>query len=58
MIQDFENYCAADGISELEAIQTEAETAGVFGVPSYLFKKDLYWGLERLPRLLSVARSG
>lgn len=36
-------------------IQQEAEAAGVFGVPSFLFEDgDLYWGREHLPRIAEL----
>jgi 2-hydroxychromene-2-carboxylate isomerase len=49
---DFAAFTEGDGRRQLEAIQREAEAAGVFGVPSYLLDDgDLYWGREHLPRL-------
>jgi len=49
---EFAAFVAGDGRRQLEAIQREAEAAGVFGVPSYLLDDgDLYWGREHLPRL-------
>ena len=29
---------------------------GVFGVPSYLVDGELYWGAERIPRVIEAAR--
>lgn len=49
---DFATFVGGDGRRHLEAIQREAEAAGVFGVPSYLLDDgDLYWGREHLPRV-------
>jgi 2-hydroxychromene-2-carboxylate isomerase len=49
---DFPAFVAGEGRRRLEAIQREAEAAGVFGVPSYLLDDgDLYWGREHLPRI-------
>jgi 2-hydroxychromene-2-carboxylate isomerase len=49
---EFPAFVEGDGRRQLEAIQREAEAAGVFGVPSYLLDDgDLYWGREHLPRL-------
>lgn len=43
----FATYAADEGRRALRAIQTEAEDAGVFGVPSLLLDNgDLYWGRE------------
>jgi len=49
---DFPVFVQGEGRRRLEAIQREAEAAGVFGVPSYLLDDgDLYWGREHLPRI-------
>ncbi len=47
----FEAYAAGPGRAEHDRLQREAEAAGVFGVPSWRLDDELYWGLERLPRL-------
>jgi 2-hydroxychromene-2-carboxylate isomerase len=57
--QGFEQYCLTMGGLELGEVQKLAEDKGVFGVPSYVYRNELYWGLERLPRLLeAVAADG
>jgi 2-hydroxychromene-2-carboxylate isomerase len=49
---EFLAFVEGEGRQRLEAIQREAEAAGVFGVPSYLLDDgDLYWGREHLPRI-------
>lgn len=49
---DFAAFAADQGRRELKQIEREAEAAGVFGVPSFLFEDgDLYWGREHLPRI-------
>ncbi|HXW23990.1 MAG TPA: DsbA family protein, partial [Xanthobacteraceae bacterium] len=49
---EFFAFAEGEGRSELETIQRQAEAAGVFGVPSFLFADgDLYWGREHLPRI-------
>lgn len=53
----FDDYCHGDGQRDLRHTQERAEESGVFGVPSYLYKKELYWGLERIPRLLATVLS-
>jgi len=40
---------AADGIDEVAAISREAESKGVFGVPSFVVDGELFWGREHLP---------
>ena len=48
----FSAFLDGEGRRELEAIQREAEAAGVFGVPSFLLPDgELYWGREHLPRI-------
>ena len=55
----FAAFVEGDGRRELEAIQREAEAAGVFGVPSYLLDDgDLYWGREHLPRIREALGAG
>lgn len=49
---DFAAFLAGQGRAALAEIRTQAEAAGVFGVPSFLFADgDLYWGREHLPRV-------
>lgn len=49
---EFVAFVEGEGRQRLEAIQREAEAAGVFGVPSYILDDgDLYWGREHLPRI-------
>lgn len=49
---DFATFLAAEGRAALAEIHAQAEAAGVFGVPSFLFADgDLYWGREHLPRV-------
>lgn len=47
----FEEYLADAGRGEHDRIQTAAEAKGVFGVPSYLYGDELFWGAERIERL-------
>jgi 2-hydroxychromene-2-carboxylate isomerase len=49
---DFSAFLDGQGRAALAQIRTQAEAAGVFGVPSFLFADgDLYWGREHLPRV-------
>ena len=51
----FTAYAADEGRDLLEQIQAEAEVAGVFGVPSFLFADgDLYWGREHIARVREI----
>ena len=48
----FSEFLENDGRRQLQAVQRDAEAAGVFGVPSFLFENgDLYWGREHLSRI-------
>ena len=48
----FADFLRNEGPEALLAIQHDAETHGVFGVPSFLFPdNDLYWGREHIPRI-------
>jgi 2-hydroxychromene-2-carboxylate isomerase len=50
----FSAYVQGEGRSRYDAVQLEAEAAGVFGVPSYLINGELFWGLERLERVTEL----
>ncbi|HEU4430399.1 MAG TPA: DsbA family protein [Myxococcota bacterium] len=47
----FDAFAAGDGPKQLEAVMTEGHERGVFGVPSLLWKGELFWGREHLPLL-------
>jgi 2-hydroxychromene-2-carboxylate isomerase len=48
----FATFLEGEGRRQADDIRREAEAAGVFGVPSFLFDDgDLYWGREHLPRI-------
>jgi 2-hydroxychromene-2-carboxylate isomerase len=55
----FPAWLAGEGRREHDAIRTAAETAGVFGVPSFVIDGELFWGSEHLPdiRAMLAARS-
>jgi 2-hydroxychromene-2-carboxylate isomerase len=49
-VAGFAAWLGSEGRAELLRLQREAEDAGVFGVPSFLFDDgDLYWGREHIP---------
>jgi 2-hydroxychromene-2-carboxylate isomerase len=55
---DFAAYAEGAGRRLLTRVQTEAEAAGVFGVPSFLLEDgNLYWGREHLPHLSEMLRA-
>lgn len=47
----FPGYLADEGRREYAAIHHAAETAGVFGVPSFVIDGELFWGGEHLPAI-------
>lgn len=51
-VAGFEAFVEGEGRQALRSVQEQAESKGVFGVPSFLFPDgDLYWGREHLPRI-------
>ena len=49
--EDFEAYVDGPARAEHDRIVTEAETLGVFGVPTMVFNGELFWGNDRIPLL-------
>jgi len=53
------DFLDGEGRHDLDRIRSEAEAAGVFGVPSFLFADgELYWGREHLPQVRERLMSG
>ena len=54
----FQQWLGGEGRALHDSIRIEAEAAGVFGVPSWVVDGELFWGAERLPRIIEkiVAR--
>ena len=44
----FAEFAEGEGRTELDRINQEAETAGVFGVPSLVIDGEIFWGGDRL----------
>ncbi|MBA1147748.1 DsbA family protein [Ectothiorhodospiraceae bacterium WFHF3C12] len=44
----YRSYAEGEGKEEHDAIRNEAEELGVFGVPSFLFDGELFWGGDRV----------
>jgi hypothetical protein len=57
----FRSYLAGAGRIEHDTIRHSAESAGVFGVPSFIVEGELFWGREHLAdireKLPSLARN-
>ena len=49
---DFDSWLAGEGRARHDAQRAAAENAGVFGVPSWVVDGELFWGAERLPRVM------
>ncbi|MBT4109174.1 MAG: DsbA family protein [Alphaproteobacteria bacterium] len=47
----FKEWSINDGKKELEVITEKGQEKGVFGVPSYYFDNELFWGREHLPMI-------
>jgi 2-hydroxychromene-2-carboxylate isomerase len=47
----FAAFVAGEGRAELESVMRVAHERGVFGVPSFLWEGELFWGREHLPLL-------
>jgi len=47
----FSEWARAEGNAMNEQLQTSAFSAGIFGVPTYIVGKELYFGREHLPRI-------
>ena len=49
--QGFEYFLAGEGGAEHDRLRLEAETSGVFGVPTLAFDGELFWGGDRIDLL-------
>lgn len=47
----FADYLAREGRERLAALAAEAMAQGVFGVPTFIYQGELFWGTDRLPLL-------
>jgi len=57
-IAGFPDFLAGKGRAEHDAIRSQAEAAGVFGVPSLVVDGELYWGREHLPDIRARLLAG
>ncbi len=49
--EGFRAFLEGEGRREHDRIRAEAEERGVFGVPTYIFEWELFWGHDRVPLL-------
>ena len=54
---EFEAYVNGPAGAEHDRIIDEAETLGVFGVPTMVFNGELFWGGDRIPLLIERIRA-
>jgi 2-hydroxychromene-2-carboxylate isomerase len=47
----FAAFASEEGAARLAAVMDAAHARGVFGVPSFLWRGELFWGREHLPLL-------
>lgn len=50
-IDEFDAFLAEAGPAELARQKENAEALGIFGVPTFAFAGQIYWGADRLPLL-------
>ncbi len=55
---DFAAFLEGEGRLQHAAIQAEAEQTGVFGIPSMIFRDELFWGADRVELLRERIRLG
>ena len=55
--RDFADYAEGPGRQAVKAVIDEAEAMGVFGVPTLVFKDELFWGRERIPMVIQRIES-
>jgi len=56
-IVGFAAYAAEEGPAEVNRISRDAEAAGVFGTPTFVFDGELFWGSEHLPDIRAMLGS-
>jgi 2-hydroxychromene-2-carboxylate isomerase len=56
-VRDFETYVNGAARDEHDRIIIEAESIGVFGVPTMVFNGELFWGGDRIPLLIERIRA-
>src|SRR5579863_909293 len=50
----FAVYSAEEGPDEVSRIRCDAETAGVFGTPTFVIDGELFWGSEHIPEIRAM----
>jgi len=50
-VAGFPDFLAGEGRRRHDAVIAEAEAAGVFGVPTFVYEGELFWGTDRMDLL-------
>jgi 2-hydroxychromene-2-carboxylate isomerase len=50
-VDGFDEFLAGEGKAQFAAIQARAEAQGVFGVPTFVYRDELFWGTDRIGML-------
>ena len=50
-VSGFADFCKNDGALQHHELQTQAFSQGIFGVPTYIHGKEIFFGREHLPRI-------
>ena len=53
-VQGWQAWLATHGQAELAAAQARAETLGVFGAPTFVYRGELFWGSDRVDLLAAT----
>jgi len=53
-VEDWRSWLATRGQAELAAAQARAETLGVFGAPTFVYRGELFWGSDRVDLLAAT----
>ena len=54
-VRGFAEFSTGDGRAEHDAMQPAIFDAGIFGVPTYVVEREIYFGREHLPRVRWIA---
>ena len=52
---DLVTYATGEGKEALAVSRVEAESLGVFAVPTFIIGKELYWGQDRMDLAMTMA---
>ena len=53
-LKGFDHFLADEGKKTFTEIQTTGDARGVFGVPSFIFRDEVFWGTDRIAMLRDV----